>query len=505
MSDQPVSMPQNNEEKSSPTVHPTGKVIDLGMLNPRSIRGKIIISLLGLYILGSLAAIAALFSTERLESKIEVIESFYELNQKILETRRYEKNFLLYGNNSDLLNALDYLAEVRVAIKPMESFVGAMDNQKYLESSGELEEYEKILKQLNVPQLPPTTIAILKAKLRRRGHELTKVVLAMDARARQVVEMEARHYREMSLTILVTALLFGAVLCIFLVRWIVQPLKAIRRATGRIMLGEMDTIPMGPAIQSSIEGMELVESLNKMLSVLEAKQNQLIQSTKLAAIGKVTAGIAHEINNPLNNISLTAEVLLEDLPNLDCAERLDMVRDVLVQADRAREVVRHLLDFSRSRKPTAWEEVNLLRLLSASMVLLKNQLRIGQIKTEASFPEEPLLVMGNSNQLQQVLVNIILNGIQAMQPGGTLRLAASADQGKKLALMTISDTGSGIPQESQAQIFDPFFTTKNDGTGLGLSVSYAIIRDHRGDITLESSPERGTTFKIILPLLNKEE
>jgi len=318
------------------------------------------------------------------------------------------------------------------------------------------------------------------------------------------VEEEARRYREMSLIILVTALLVGAVLCIFLVRWIVQPLKAIRQATGRIMVGEMSTIPMGPAIKSSIEGVELVESLNKMLSALEAKQNQLIQSTKLAAIGKVTAGIAHEINNPLNNISLTAEVLLEDLPNLDCSERMEMVRDVLVQADRAREVVRHLLDFSRTRKPTAREKVNLLKLLSASMVLLKNQLRIAQVETEASFSEEPLLVLGNPNQLQQVLVNIILNGIQAMKPGGTLRLSASADHARQEALLTISDTGSGIPVASQAHIFDPFFTTKNDGTGLGLAVSYAIIRDHHGDITLESSPEHGTTFRVVLPLLGEE-
>ena len=480
-------------------------LVDLGFLNPRSIRGKIIISLLALYFLGSLAAIAALFSTSRVESKIEVIESFYELNQKILETRRHEKNFLLYGNNSDLVSALEYLDEVRETInKPMESFF-ASNGQASLTRNDELDEYGRILKQLSQPQLPPTSAAVLKAKLRRLGHELTQIVFELDTRARQGVEKEARRYREMVLGILGTALMFGALLCIFLVRWIVQPLQAIRQATGRIMLGEMDTIPMGRAIRSSIEGTELVESLNKMLSALEAKQNQLIQSTKLAAIGKVTAGIAHEINNPLNNISLTAEVLLEDLPNLDCSERMEMVRDVLVQADRAREVVRHLLDFSRTRKPTAWDKVDMLRLLSASMVLLKNQLRIGAIKTEASFPEEPLLVRGNPNQLQQVLVNIILNGIQAMPPGGLLRLQAIADPEHRQALLTISDTGSGIPAASQAQIFDPFFTTKNDGTGLGLSVSYAIIRDHHGDITLESSPEQGTTFKISLPLLASEE
>lgn len=228
-----------------------------------------------------------------------------------------------------------------------------------------------------------------------------------------------------------------------------------------------------------------------MLSALEAKQNQLIQSTKLAAIGKVTAGIAHEINNPLNNISLTAEVLLEDLPSLDCAERLEMVRDVLVQADRAREVVSHLLDFPGPESPPPGKRSTCSGCSPPPWCCSRTRLRIGQIKTEAAFPEEPLLVMGNANQLQQVLVNIILNGIQAMKPGGMLRLEAGADPQHRQAVLTISDTGSGIPLESQAQIFDPFFTTKNDGTGLGLSVSYAIIRDHRGDITLESLSGRG--------------
>ena len=502
MPEQPLVTSTETQKKEPEQSRP---LVDLGFLNPRSIRGKIIISLLVLYFLGSLAAVAALFSTSRVESKIEVIESFYELNQKILETRRHEKNFLLYGNNSDLVSALNYLEEVRTTInKPMESFFLSPD-QEALTRNIELDEYARILTQLGIPQLPPTKAAVLKAQLRRLGHELTQVVFELDTHARQEVEKEARRYREMVLGILGTALMLGALLCIFLVRWIVQPLQAIRQATGRIMVGEMDTIPMGRAIRSSIEGVELVESLNKMLSALEAKQNQLIQSTKLAAIGKVTAGIAHEINNPLNNISLTAEVLLEDLPNLDCSERMEMVRDVLVQADRAREVVRHLLDFSRTRKPTVREKVNLLKLLSASMVLLKNQMRIAQVETTASFPEEPLLVLGNPNQLQQVLVNIILNGIQAMEPGGTLKLSASVDQENKKALLTISDTGTGIPVASQAQIFDPFFTTKNDGTGLGLSVSYAIIRDHHGDITLESSPDKGTTFRVVLPLLTEEE
>ncbi|MDH5298376.1 MAG: hypothetical protein OEV91_05090, partial [Desulfobulbaceae bacterium] len=266
--------------------------------HPRSIRDKITISLIILYVLGALAAGAALFSTSRVESKIEIIESFYELNQKILETRRYEKNFLLYGNTSDLMSALDYLDEVRSSIFAVETLFPVADRVTHLHLT-RLEDYGSLLQQLSRPDLPPTRLAHLKDELRKRGHELTQIVLEMDTRARQEVEREAHRYRELSIFILATALLFGGPLCILLVRWIVSPLKAIRAATARIMLGETATIPLEPAIRSSVEGIELVRSLNLMLSALETKQNQLVQSTKLAAIGKVTAGIAHEINNPL--------------------------------------------------------------------------------------------------------------------------------------------------------------------------------------------------------------
>ena len=224
-----------------------------------------------------------------------------------------------------------------------------------------------------------------------------------------------------------------------------------------------------------------------------------MQSEKLAAIGKVTAGIAHEINNPLNNISLTAEVLLEDLPNLDCSERMDMVRDILVQSDRAREVVHHLLEFSRTRKSNIMEPVDLVALMESSITLVKNQFRLGGIVYHYDHPEQPVLVNGNPNQLQQVLVNLLLNAVQAMQPDGRLDLVVSGQE--KEARITVSDTGIGIAPEALTHIFDPFFTTKNEGTGLGLSLSYAIVKDHSGDIEVASEPGRGTTFTIIFPRL----
>jgi len=467
---------------------------------PRSIRAKATISLLLIAAIGLVATAFAHRAILRLESKILIIESFYELNQKILETRRHEKNFLLYGTKRDLRDARDYLEKVREAITPVKKILGATGNLGPLPHEKEFNDYQSLLERLSAPYIPDEQRASLKEELRSTGQDLTTKVLEMDAMARQRVENEARRYHLYSFAVIGINVLVSLLAAVLLIRWIIGPLDAIREAAAKVGRGELTTIPIEGKISESVEGEELVNTLNRMLDTLATKQNQLLQSAKLAVIGRVTAGIAHEINNPLNNISLTAEVLLEDLPNLACAERLDMVRDVLVQADRAREVVRHLLDFSRSRKPAGWEPVDLVKLASNALALLKNQLRINHLNATTEFPDQPVLVSGNGNQLEQVVVNIILNAIQASPQGGTIMISAGDDAIKKEAWIRVDDNGPGIPEATRQQLFEPFFTTKSDGTGLGLSVSYAIIREHNGEIAVHNRLEGGASFRIVLPL-----
>lgn len=468
----------------------------------RSIRGKLLMTIGIVAGLGVIATLTASYALWRIEDKIRIIESFYELNQNVLEIRRYEKNYLLFNDKKDLLSALDYVDQVRAAIVGVKAALPG--NQDELQSfyDKELGRYEFLSRQLMEADLTPRNKKSLENALRKHGQELTKIIFDMDARARLQVEREVAKYQKSAVFILALAVLLGAVLIFYMMRWIMRPLTAIREASARIMQGEMNSIPVGEEIRCSVEGIELVNSLNLMLKALSAKQVQLIQSEKLAAIGKVTAGIAHEINNPLNNISLTAEVLLEDLPNLACSERLDMVRDILVQSDRAREVVHHLLEFSRARKVNTVEPVELGKLVADAITLVRNQFRLGGITCHYEQPEKPVLINGNPNQLQQVLVNMMLNAVQAMPPEGRLDLAVQAD-GKE-ARIVIRDTGAGMSQETKSHIFDPFFTTKNEGTGLGLSLSYAIVKDHRGDIEVESEQGRGTTFKIRLPRMDAD-
>ena len=468
-------------------------------LLPRSIRGKLILSLLVVSVLGITATGSSIYAMWRIEDKVRIIESFYELNQNVLEVRRYEKNYLLYSNKKDLMSALDYIDRVRASIVTVKNSLPG--SQKELQSfyDEELGQYESISRQLVAEDLPLRRKKLLEAALRKHGQDITKRVFDMDAQARVQVEREVVNYQKTGVVILALAILLGGILIYYLLRWIMRPLTAIREAAAQIMQGKMHSIPIDEAVSCSEEGIELVNSLNLMLKSLNHKQDQLVQSEKLAAIGKVTAGIAHEINNPLNNISLTAEVLLEDLPNLACSERLEMVHDILAQSDRAREVVHHLLEFSRSRKTNDTARVDLVKLVNDSIALVRNQFRLGEITCDYQHPDQPLPVTGNPHQLQQVLVNMMLNAVQAMQPGGRLEIRVAGEE--KEAVITIKDTGAGIPSEMLPHIFDPFFTTKNEGTGLGLSLSYAIVKDHQGDIEVESREGRGTTFRISLPKL----
>jgi len=167
-------------------------------------------------------------------------------------------------------------------------------------------------------------------------------------------------------------------------------------------------------------------------------------------------------------------------------------------------VVHHLLAFSRSRQATIVDNINIAALVKECLAFLKNQIRINQITVQTEIPDQPMTVSGNANQLQQVLVNIILNAIQAMGPGGLLRIKISENP-EKMAQVEISDNGPGIPEEVKSHIFDPFFTTKSEGTGLGLSVSNSIIEDHGGTITLASEQGQGTTFSINLPTVSHKD
>ncbi len=225
---------------------------------------------------------------------------------------------------------------------------------------------------------------------------------------------------------------------------------------------------------------------------------QLVSSEKMASLGKLAAGIAHEINNPLGGILIYASLMAEDLPE-DDAKRGDLAR-IVQEASRCKDIVKSLLEFARQTEPKM-EPTDINRAITDGLFFLENQALFHNIKIIKQLDPFLPFIRGNASQLKQVLINIIVNAAEAMHGNGTLTITSYPSPGRKSIILEFTDTGEGIPEENLTRIFDPFFTTKEvgKGTGLGLATSYGIVEDHGGRISVISKVGEGTTFTIDLP------
>ena len=229
-------------------------------------------------------------------------------------------------------------------------------------------------------------------------------------------------------------------------------------------------------------------------------EDQLQQREKLSSIGMLAAGVAHEVNTPLTGVSSYTQMLLGMLPKNDPKHAL--LEKVSRQADRASEIVNNLLNFSRTGSAAEFAGLDIHRVLDDTLQLLEPQLRRSQIEIIRDYGDNLPKVHGNSVKLQQVFTNLILNARDSIANGnGRISLATRNGEDDGLLVIEVADTGIGIAPEDVAKIYDPFFTTKGvgRGTGLGLAVTYGIVQEHDGHISVSSTPGRGTTFRITLP------
>jgi len=236
---------------------------------------------------------------------------------------------------------------------------------------------------------------------------------------------------------------------------------------------------------------------------LNLTKQQLVQSAKIALLGELAAGIAHEINNALTPAVGNLSILLLDRSNFpeEVARRLELTEESIM---RASSMLQQILDFSR-KKPEKRQLLDISTILERSLFLLKYKFTKNQIRLEKDLPSELSKVLADDTQIEQVFTNLILNAIDAMEPGGTLRITANNRAGKSeddqpYVEMVFEDTGRGIPTEVMEHVFEPFYTTKGQGTGLGLFISYRIIVEkHGGMMDVTSTPGQGTRFKVCLP------
>lgn len=250
-------------------------------------------------------------------------------------------------------------------------------------------------------------------------------------------------------------------------------------------------------------GFTLEEKVEERTREIEQMQSQLIQSAKLASLGELTAGIAHEINNPLTGILMFSTLVSKD-PKLDESLKPNM-ETIQGETKRCAGIVQNLLDFSRHSSPEK-AYCSLAAIIEGTLKVTATQNRFGNILIIRDYDENLPEVYADAGQLEQVFINMILNAGHAMTDGGSLTISTQRTE-KDTIQIRLKDTGSGIPQEIQDKIFDPFFTTKSRsrGTGLGLSISYGIIKNHGGDIVVNSRQGEGTTFTITIPIDNNSK
>lgn len=236
-------------------------------------------------------------------------------------------------------------------------------------------------------------------------------------------------------------------------------------------------------------------------------EDELIRSGKLAALGELSAGLAHEINNPLAIISGYAQMLQAE-PTMDEAREQHYLKEIVQQTERAARIMRKVRDFARPGE-TRMESVDINGTLIRTLSLLRDRVHLKNIRINEDLDLSLPKMKADEDQLEQIFLNIILNAVQAMPNGGELRLRTKLrDQGAKVSAkrveLTISDTGCGVPKENLGKIFDPFFTTKRDSTGLGLSITHSLVNRHHGTIAVESEVGKGTSFVITFPLSSEE-
>jgi C4-dicarboxylate-specific signal transduction histidine kinase len=248
---------------------------------------------------------------------------------------------------------------------------------------------------------------------------------------------------------------------------------------------------------------ETTAEMQRREAELREKQEQLVQAAKLATLGELTTGVAHELNNPLNNIGLFVgnAIDLLEMGSSDKARLLHELRSAMQQIGKATEIITHLRTFGRTA-PTSRERVAINQVIESALALMREQLRLRQIKVQTLLSPADPMVIGSAIQLEQIFINLLANARDAVAGAARKLIVIASHVEQQHVNITVRDTGCGIPEGQEQRIFDPFFTTKDvgQGTGLGLSITYSIIREHQGTISVEGHPGEGAVFRVQLPL-----
>lgn len=484
------------------------------VVNTPSLRSKIS---LGYYLLAAVIVLAAALSYSELttlESRVRLSDSTNALLDASLEIRRFERNYFLHRQTEDLEENRAAVERVRQSVHDGRvRFLEVTTLATLTQLQERLDEYDRHMAAyaMTAPRGRSAPADAGEQLVRTTGKEIVAIAAAMAAAERDMLGGTLETFRR----VLLGAIVMLAVLVVFLSRAvsrrILDPLRALEKGVTAVSAGSAGQLKAPTADR---EVVAITSSVNAMLRDLELRQRHLLRAEKLASMGTLLSGVAHELNNPLSNLSTSCQILQEEWRELDDAARDRYLAQIDGQCERARHIVGALLDFARHR-PFQRKPVPLEPLVRQTFDFLRGDLK-PSIALSSDMPVE-LAVAGDAQRLQQALLNLVRNAADAIDERGEVRVSAArvhahaaqssteafADCGLRgeIAEIAISDTGPGIPAEVLPKIFDPFFTTKavGRGMGLGLFVTHEVIDEHQGCIAVDTGPG-GTTFRIRLPL-----
>jgi len=467
----------------------------------RIVLAGMILCILGFSVLGGISYKYLL----QIEDALALAEDVDDLTSDVLEIRRYEKNYLLYAVEEDYVETLRYCDRALSTIERIEPTHGGLEgtdqqgSQSLSQLRLNLRGYRETFIQLGKPGdvVDAKVSDALGAELRDQGKDLVDLVhrFVLSQRDR-IIRIVGTLKRQLSLSIVAftgMAIFFSWLLG----RRIFGALSLIEHSARKIVQGNFRSLPLP---DTSDETRGVVAAFNHMIEELERRQNQLLQEKKLASLGVLTSGIAHQLNNPLNNISTSCQILQEDLQaGVDMEPELtrQMLDNIYQEVSRSRDIVKGLLEFARETE-FCLKAVPLNMVVQRAVTLVSSEVPTG-VKIVTEIPADISLPLDNQ-RFQEALLNLMINAIHAITPPGTVTISAEVDALAGQAVLKICDTGGGIPPEHLSRVFDPFFTLKETGTGLGLSVVFGIIKKHGGTVSVDSVAGQGTCFTIRLPL-----
>lgn len=456
---------------------------------PRSLRQKVILG----YIIGLVLMLGVvLVNLTNLTNVRGIVlsgEKVSELFDTTLEIRRYEKNYFLYGKSEDYEELLTYLWKTeRLIEKNSKEFSQFTDPQNISELRTDIQEYRELWKKMK----DSGNKSIWEERIRERGKAIVTLAENMSWTEKKIMQATLRSARNILIVSIIFLVSSGFIAGAVFYRMFIKPLRLLEGQMKRVTEGEFFFIP---AVSQDRELLSLTKAFNRMLLELELRQTHIVQTEKLAALGTLLFGIAHELNNPLSNISTSCQILREEIEESDIEYKKELLTQIETETDRAKDIVRSLLDYSRAGKK---EMVSLKKAVSESIRFIGAEVP-AKVEINLNIPEN-ISLFADKQQLQQVFLNLIKNGIEAISGEG--RILISARRVNEMVEIRVTDTGIGMEPEMVSKIFDPFFTTKETkkGYGLGLFVVHNIINEHEGSIDVSSQLDHGTTFLIKLPV-----